>query len=32
MPLIPHKIEGVDQIQAMFDKAAEIEAREEVAR
>jgi heterodisulfide reductase subunit C len=32
MPLIPHKIEGVDQIQAMFDKAAEIKAREEVAR
>jgi hypothetical protein len=32
MPLLPHKIKGVDQIQAMFDKAAEIEAREEVAR
>jgi heterodisulfide reductase subunit C len=32
MPLIPHRIQGVDQIQAMFDKAAEIKAREEVAR
>jgi len=32
MPLIPHKIQGVDQIQAMFDKAAEIRARKEVSR
>jgi hypothetical protein len=32
MPLIPHKIKGVDQIQAMFDKAAEIRARKEVPR
>lgn len=30
MPLIPHKIQGVEQIQAMFDKAAEIRARKEV--
>ncbi len=33
MPLTPpHKIKGVKQIQAMFDKAREIEAREEVQR
>ena len=28
LSLLPHKIKGVDQIQAMFDKAAEIEARQ----
>ena len=32
MPLLPHKIKGVDQMQAMFDKAAEIRARQEGAR
>jgi len=32
MPLLPHKIQGVDQIQAMFDKAAEIKARKEGQR
>jgi heterodisulfide reductase subunit C len=30
MPLIPHSIEGVGQVQAMFDKVDEIEARREV--
>lgn len=32
MPLLPPKISGVDQIQAMFDKAAEIRARKEEQR
>lgn len=32
MPLVSHKISGVDQVQAMFDKAAEIKARKEEQR
>jgi heterodisulfide reductase subunit C len=30
MTFLPQKIRGVDQIQAMYDKAAEIKARKEV--
>jgi len=32
MPLFPHRIHGVDQIQAMYRKAQEIRERQEVER